>query len=99
MTQKKHTIVALLQNMMRGFRRVDEASVAPQVVAEVKPVNTSHLSASLRHQDSGFRPGASVAFITPIGAYAGIRPQDQEVRKRAEQQFYAMDNTSNMTMN
>lgn len=50
------------------------------------------------HSGEGFRPGAAVAFITPIGAYAGNTEKDT-LRNRAIEQFHQTHISHHTTIN
>ncbi len=50
------------------------------------------------HTGEGFRPGAAVAFITPIGAYAG-NTEENTVRNRAIEQFHQTHISHQTTIN
>lgn len=50
------------------------------------------------HSSEGFRPGAVVAFITPIGAYAGNTEKDA-LRNRAIEQFHQTQISHQTTIN
>lgn len=50
------------------------------------------------HTGEGFRPGAAVAFMTPIGAYAGNTEKDA-LRNRAIEQFHQTHISHHTTIN
>lgn len=55
-------------------------------------------TAEIIHSSEGFRAGAAVTFITPIGAYAGNAEKDA-VRNKAIAQFHQMNTTTHTTIN
>lgn len=81
--------LSLKDRLRRLFARKMQPSAIPQAEAGL---------GQHQEQDMAFRAGAAVAFVTPIGAYAGTTTED-DLRKRAEQQFMQMEITQHITMN
>lgn len=85
-TKTKNTLMLRLKNLFIK-NTVQETTVAA--------VESTQESA---HTSEGFRPGAAVAFMTPIGAYAGNVEKDA-LRNRAIEQFHQTHISHQTTIN
>lgn len=90
MSDKKIMKPSIRERLQRLFGKAQEKA---QPVISPLPAAPAQ-----RTENMAFKPGAAVTFITPIGAYAG-NSSEQNLRKRAEQQFFHMDHTQNTTIN
>lgn len=88
---------SLLQRIKKMFKH--DAAVTVAVAPAPKSVTTASSEAPVATAEHvGFRSGAEITFITPIGAYAGSITED-ELRDRAVKSFMKMDIPRTMTMN
>jgi hypothetical protein len=81
---KNTSLIKRLKSLFVRKNEVVETYIAP--------------SSEVQHYGEGFRAGAAVTFITPIGAYAGNNEKDAE-RTRAIAQFHQMNTTTHTTIN
>lgn len=91
--EKKTTPISeLLKRLFMRGRTEALTQTQIEVMAASSPAPTQE------GHEVAFRAGAAVAFITPIGAYAGTTSNDS-LRQRAVQQFHHMDISQNTTIN
>lgn len=87
--------LTLAERIKRLFIRQEDNQAAMRLLQEEVPRS---IPAVVPQEQMAFKAGASVTFITPIGAYAG-NPEHNSVRARAEQQFLQMNTHQNTTIN
>jgi len=78
-------------------RKQAEQPVISAVATVIQPIILPVI-APIQHDSQAFKAGSAVAFITPIGAYAG-KPAPQDIRALAEQQFQRMEPSRGTTIN
>lgn len=92
MARKNGSQSSLIKCLKALFVRKRSLPMLQQAQAE------ANAHAQEEHSGEAFRAGAAVAFITPIGSYAGNAEQDA-IRERAIQQFQQMQISHQTTIN